>query len=105
MSLALRRAHAHRPLARIGAPALGVALALLLTSSPADAQATDVEVPVLILDTGDLSSPAQDEALDLANIVVSAAKGVTTVQEAPAIVTVVTADEIRDRQFQPGTVA
>ena len=30
----------------------------------------------------------------------SAAKGVTTVQEAPAIVTVVTADEIRDRQFQ-----
>ena len=30
----------------------------------------------------------------------SAAKGVTTVQEAPAIVTVITADEIRDRQFQ-----
>ena len=30
----------------------------------------------------------------------SAAKGVTTVQEAPAIVTVITADEIKDRQFQ-----
>jgi len=30
----------------------------------------------------------------------SAAKGVTTVQEAPAIVTVITPDEIRDRQFQ-----
>ncbi len=71
----------------------------LLWSSRAFAQATDVEVPVLILDTGDPSTPAQDEALDLANIVVSAAKGVTTVQEAPAIVTVVTAEEIRDRQF------
>ena len=45
--------------------------------------------------------PAQPTTtLDLANIVQSAAKGVTTVQEAPAIVTVITADEIRDRQFQ-----
>src|SRR5688572_4666553 len=33
-------------------------------------------------------------------IVQSAAKGVATVQEAPAIVTVITDDEIRDRQFQ-----
>jgi len=71
---------------------------MLLSTGTARAQATDVEVPVLILDT-DPAAPAQDEALDLANIVVSAAKGVTTVQEAPAIVTVVTADEIRDRQF------
>jgi outer membrane receptor protein involved in Fe transport len=76
-----------------------LALSILLSSAIAHAQATDVEVPVLILDTGDPSTPAQDEALDVANIVVSAAKGVTTVQEAPAIVTVVTADEIRDRQF------
>jgi outer membrane receptor protein involved in Fe transport len=69
---------------------------------PAHAQvATDVEVPVLVLDpqTDSLGAGA-DEALDLANIVQSAAKGVTTVQEAPAIVTVVTADEIRERQFQ-----
>ncbi len=72
---------------------------MLAAASPARAQATDVEVPVLILDTGDPTQPAQDEALDLANIVQSAAKGVTTVQEAPAIVTVVTSDEIRDRQF------
>lgn len=73
-------------------------LAILVSSTTAHAQVTDVEVPVLILDS-DPSAPAQDEALDLANIVQSAAKGVTTVQEAPAIVTVVTAEEIRDRQF------
>ncbi len=65
------------------------------------APVSDVEVPAIVLDQGDASAgPAADEALDLANIVQSAAKGVTTVQEAPAIVTVVTADEIKDRQFQ-----
>ena len=48
----------------------------------------------------DTTTKAEDSDLDLANIVQSAAKGRTTVQEAPAIVTVVTADEIRDRQFQ-----
>jgi outer membrane receptor protein involved in Fe transport len=62
--------------------------------------AHDIEVPSVIIENGDTASPAADEALDLANIVQSAAKGVTTVQEAPAIVTVITADEIRDRQFQ-----
>ena len=41
-----------------------------------------------------------DEALDLANIVQSAAKGVTTVQEAPAIVTVITGRRDQERQFQ-----
>jgi outer membrane receptor protein involved in Fe transport len=65
------------------------------------AGATDIEVPALVLDqTGDTTVREADEALDLANIVQSAAKGVTTVQEAPAIVTVITADEIKDRQFQ-----
>lgn len=75
------------------------------TPAPAPAAApaapvTDIEVPTLVLDQGDASTPAEDEALDLANIVQSAAKGITTVQEAPAIVTVVTAEEIRERQFR-----
>lgn len=61
---------------------------------------TDVEVPTVVLEQGDATTGAADSDLDLANIVQSAAKGVTTVQEAPAIVTVVTADEIHDRQFQ-----
>jgi outer membrane receptor protein involved in Fe transport len=89
------------------AAALGAAL---LTAGPATAQPaggrdaraiTDVEVPAIVLEQGDATtgSRAEDEALDLANIVQSAAKGITTVQEAPAIVTVVTADEIRERQF------
>lgn len=74
---------------------------LLAMTTTAAAQVADVEVPVLVMETGDASAGiAEDEALDLANIVQSAAKGLTTVQEAPAIVTVVTADEIRDRQYQ-----
>lgn len=84
-----------------------VAAALLAAASPAAAQESsgpiDIEVPTVVMDTGatgagDTSGP--DEQLDLANVVQSAAKGVTTVQEAPVIVTVITADEIRDRQFQ-----
>ena len=85
----------------------GSALALVLAVATAHAQkasqpnaTVDVEVPVVVIEQGDPGTPAEDAALDLANIVQSAAKGVTTVQEAPAIVTVVTADEIRDRQFQ-----
>jgi outer membrane receptor protein involved in Fe transport len=84
----------------------GLAVALAgVVAGGAQAQsaggAIDVEVPALVLDPqSDSVGPGADEALDLANIVQSAAKGVTTVQEAPAIVTVVTADEIRDRQFQ-----
>jgi outer membrane receptor protein involved in Fe transport len=78
--------------------------AVVAASTPALAQpakVTDVEVPQLILNNADDSAgTAADEQIDLANIVQSAAKGVTTVQEAPAIVTVITADEIKDRQFQ-----
>jgi outer membrane receptor protein involved in Fe transport len=59
----------------------------------------DIEVPVLILDTGIGDTEEGDEELDLANIVQSAAKGVTTVQEAPAIVTVITGDDIYERGF------
>ncbi|MEZ4363527.1 MAG: TonB-dependent receptor [Kofleriaceae bacterium] len=61
----------------------------------------DVEVPTVVLDSAvDLNSTtSEDSELDLSNIVLAAAKGITTVQEAPAIVTVVTADEIAERQF------
>jgi outer membrane receptor protein involved in Fe transport len=38
-----------------------------------------------------------DREIDLANVVTSAAKGVTTVQEAPAIITIITGDEIKAR--------
>ncbi|MGE5183213.1 MAG: TonB-dependent receptor plug domain-containing protein [Acidobacteriota bacterium] len=72
----------------------------MVVSSSAAAQPGDIEVPQVVIDSGEQATQASDEALDLANIVQSAAKGVTTVQEAPAIVTVVTADEIKDRQFQ-----
>jgi iron complex outermembrane receptor protein len=41
-----------------------------------------------------------DREIDLANIVTSAAKGVTTVQQAPAIITIITADDIRARGFK-----
>jgi len=80
--------------------------AALLLGTPVVARAqgaqgvSDIEVPVVIIGDTDQATAQSDEALDLANIVQSAAKGVTTVQEAPAIVTVVTADEIKDRQFQ-----
>ena len=78
--------------------------AVLFAAASAHAQQpssiTDVEVPTIVIEQGDATTGATDSDLDLANIVQSAAKGVTTVQEAPAIVTVVTADEIRDRQFQ-----
>jgi outer membrane receptor protein involved in Fe transport len=57
----------------------------------------DIEVPPLMLEELSDGVGGSDEALDLANIVQSAAKGITTVQEAPAIVTVIVADEIQDR--------
>jgi outer membrane receptor protein involved in Fe transport len=78
--------------------------AVLFAAATAHAQQTstitDVEVPMVVIEQSDTATGATDDDLDLANIVQSAAKGRTTVQEAPAIVTVVTADEIRDRQFQ-----
>ncbi|HUQ04352.1 MAG TPA: TonB-dependent receptor [Kofleriaceae bacterium] len=73
------------------------------TATAQEAGPIDIEVPTVVTDTtgatdGGTSGP--DDQLDLANVVQSAAKGVTTVQEAPVIVTVITADEIADRQFQ-----
>ncbi len=74
-------------------------LLLIAMTTTAAAQVSDIEVPIFVPDVDD-AGEAEDDALDLANIVQSAAKGLTTVQEAPAIVTVVTADEIRERQYQ-----
>ncbi|HEY2743567.1 MAG TPA: TonB-dependent receptor plug domain-containing protein [Polyangia bacterium] len=56
------------------------------TTKPASG---DNNEPEIALDT--------EREIDLANIVTSAAKGVTTVQEAPAIITIITADEIKAR--------
>ncbi len=80
------------------AAALGLlcAGAVVATPRPAHAQDVDIEVPVLILEQSG-TGPSDTSDLDLANIVQTAAKGVTTVQEAPAIVTVITSDDIRDR--------
>lgn len=85
-------------------PLLAVTLALT-GAAPALAQEdpgpVDIEVPVVMVDpVAEGEEAGADEQLDLANVVQSAAKGVTTVQEAPVIVTVITADEIRDRGFQ-----
>jgi outer membrane receptor protein involved in Fe transport len=76
-------------------------------SSTAAAQATgaanvspaDIEIPTLVLDEveGEITV---DEELDLLNLVQTAAKSTTTVQEAPAIVTVITDDEIRDAGYR-----
>jgi outer membrane receptor protein involved in Fe transport len=75
-----------------------LASAVLVCGLPGVAfgQGVDIEVPVLVYEETP-TGPADDSALDLANIVQSAAKGVTTVQEAPAIVTVLTAEDFEDR--------
>jgi len=75
-------------------------LVAMSATASAATYVSDIEVPSIVLDANASQTAGKDDALDLANIVQSAAKGLTTVQEAPAIVTVVTADEIRDRQFQ-----
>ncbi len=41
-----------------------------------------------------------DREIDLANVVTSAAKGVTTVQEAPSIITIITSEDIKARGFK-----
>ena len=81
---------------------LASALVLLL---PAVAAAQDVALPDLdprpsAATATDPVSTATDDKIDLANVVMSAAKGATTVQEAPAIITILNAGEIRERGFR-----
>ncbi len=79
-----------------------VAPVLLLCVTVADASArendgldpVEIEIPVLILQLPKDGGDTEQTDIDLANVVQVAAKGVTTVQEAPAIVTVVTEREI-----------
>lgn len=65
---------------------------------PRAARAQDIEVPILVMEAPETDTGESDEELDLANLVTAAAKGVTTVQEAPAIITIIPGDELRDRQ-------
>ena len=93
-------------IALIAAAGAAAGAAAATFAGPAAAQSepdpVDIEVPTVVLDTSasEDGGGGGDDELDLANVVQSAAKGVTTVQEAPAIVTVITADDIRERQFQ-----
>jgi outer membrane receptor protein involved in Fe transport len=71
------------------------------------AQAQDVALPEPVAEPDAQSKLGEpeitldaDREIDLANVVTSAAKGVTTVQEAPAIITIITADEIKARGFR-----
>jgi outer membrane receptor protein involved in Fe transport len=83
-----------------------VAVVLIMSAFVNVAHAQDVALPEPVTqpakkgDSGE-SEPEialdVDREIDLANVVTSAAKGVTTVQEAPAIITIITADEIRAR--------
>src|SRR5262249_17853798 len=85
-----RGLHPGDPMKRLACAAL-----LLLAATPARAQ--DVEVPVLVMESPEAETGAVDTELNLANLVQTAAKGVTTVQEAPAIITIIPGDEIADR--------
>ncbi len=60
----------------------------------------DIEVPTIVLEEFQAQEGTASEELDLANIVQTAAKGVTTVQEAPAIITIITEEEIEQRGLQ-----
>lgn len=78
---------------------LGAPSAALAQSDPSPA---NFAVPnyITLEATDDEEARADQEEIDLANIVQTAARAITTVQEAPAIVTVIPDEEIRDRGFQ-----
>src|SRR5262252_10569096 len=67
---------------------------LLLFENAAFAQDIPPDVQVTPV-TETLEVQTQNASIDLQNIVTATAKGVTTVQEAPAIVTVITGDDLR----------
>ncbi|MGZ3437961.1 MAG: TonB-dependent receptor plug domain-containing protein [Polyangia bacterium] len=73
-------------------------VALLMTlGAGATARAEDPEAPEVPIEA--------DREIDLANVVTSAAKAVATVQETPAIITILTADELKARGFRTLTQA
>src|SRR5262245_45335023 len=66
-----------------------------MVAAPTAAWGQDVPPEVQITPTTEaLEVPSGGTTIDLQNIVTTAAKGVTTVQEAPAIATIITADDI-----------
>jgi outer membrane receptor protein involved in Fe transport len=76
-------------------PRVALLVLSLCAAWPGAAAAQDVEVPIFVVDDGGgATDRADDDELDLANLVTSAAKTVTTVQEAPTIVTIVTRDDL-----------
>jgi outer membrane receptor protein involved in Fe transport len=87
-----------RPVSLMVAIALVTPAGSAWTQPPVDL--VEIEVPALVLADIDPSVDIEsDDSLDVANLVLSATRDVTTVQEAPAIVTVITADDIADRQL------
>ncbi len=60
----------------------------------------DIEVPVIVYEDFDLGSHQETSDLDLANVVQVSARYVTTVQEAPAIVTVITDEQLKQQNAQ-----
>ncbi len=79
------------------------ALLALVAVTPAwgqDVAFPDPIVPPAAPSTGQTPAAEETNEIDLANVVTSAAKGITTVQEAPAIVTIITADDIKARGFK-----
>jgi iron complex outermembrane receptor protein len=81
-----------------------IILLSVLLAPAASAQEVALPEPVAAPTTGKEGEPEialdVDREIDLANVVTSAAKGVTTVQEAPSIITIITADEIKSRGFR-----
>ena len=70
---------------------------VFLLFAPSLARAGDIAVPILVIDESDTGEPTgEDEELDLANLVTSAAKSTVSLQEAPAIVTVITEQDLRE---------
>ncbi len=66
---------------------------------------TGPEQPEILTEGPEIPTTEKASQVDLASLVTSAAKSVTTVQEAPAIVTVITAEEMRRRGFRRVTDA